>query len=485
MAAERAKKNSLENSRNGFLSVICLQIFIVLAISYIASSKTVVTNLPGFDGDLPFYLETGYIGVGASNESQLFYYFVESQRSPTLDPLMLWLTGGPGCSVLSAFFYESGPVAFDYSNYNGSLPSLHLNPFAWTQGINIIYVDAPIGTGFSYSTTQENYYVDDIKSAAQTYEFLKKWLLDHPQYLTNQLFIGGDSYSGIPLPMIVQHILDGNEDGTSPTMNLKGYVLGNPKTDSFIDDNSRVPFVHRLTLISDELYETTKEDCAGDYVNINASNTACVSDINAIDELILQINLMQVLEPICQTASPKPTQGLRQIEGRRSLYQDHENTSIPSLNSAYWCREYNYVLSGVWANDKAVRDALQVRENTTNVWKRCNATLAYTKDVLSTVDYHRNLSKQSLRALIYSGDHDMSVTHIGTQNWIHLLNLTTNEYWRPWFVDGQVAGYTEKYLNGDYTLIFATVKGGGHVAPEYKPKECYSMIDRFLAYFPL
>ncbi|KAF2309497.1 hypothetical protein GH714_003287 [Hevea brasiliensis] len=247
---------------------------------------------------------------------------------------MLWLTGGPGCSVLSAFFYESGPVAFDYSNYNGSLPSLHLNPFAWTQ-----------------------------------------WLLDHPQYLTNQLFIGGDSYSGIPLPIVVQNILDGNEAGVPPTMNLKGYILGNPKTDDFIDENSVVPFVHRLTLISNELY-----------------------------------------------------------------------------------KEYNYVLSGVWANDKSVRDALQVRENTTGVWKRCNASLAYTKDVSSTVDYHRNLSKQSLRALIYSGDHDLSVPHIGTENWIHSLDLTTNEYWRPWFVDGQVAGYTEKYMNGDFTLIYATVK---------------------------
>ncbi|KAF2309504.1 hypothetical protein GH714_003389 [Hevea brasiliensis] len=339
--------------------------------NHAAAFETVVTTLPGFDGDLPFHLETGYIGVGESNESQLFYYFVESQRSPALDPLMLWLTGGPGCSVLSAFFYESV-------------------------------------------------------------------VTDHPQYLTNQLFIGGDSYSGIPLPIVVQNILD----------------------------------VHQ-------------EDCGGDYVNINASNTDCVSDINTIDELILQINLMQVLEPICQTAKPR-ARGLRRIGGRRSLNEeDLESISISKLNSAYWCREYNYVLSGVWANDKSVRDALQVRENTTGVWKRCNASLAYTKDVSSTVDYHRNLSKQSLRALIYSGDHDLSVPHIGTENWIHSLDLTTNEYWRPWFVDGQVAGYTEKYMNGDFTLIYATVKGAGHVAPEYKPKECYSMIDRFLAYFPL
>ncbi|KAI9191017.1 hypothetical protein LWI28_002273 [Acer negundo] len=89
--------------------------------------------------------------------------------------------------------------------------------------------------------------------------------------------------------------------------------------------------------------------------------------------------------------------------------------------------------------------------------------------------------------MFFSGDHDFSVPHIRTQNWIRTFNLTTNEYWRPWFVDGQVSGYIEKFMSssGDYTLIYATVKGAGHVAPEYKPKECYQMIDRFFTYFLL
>ena len=49
-----------------------------------------------------------YVEVDESNGVHLFYYFVRSERSPGDDPLMLWLTGGPGCSVLTALAYEIG-----------------------------------------------------------------------------------------------------------------------------------------------------------------------------------------------------------------------------------------------------------------------------------------------------------------------------------------------------------------------------------------
>ncbi|KAI4380564.1 hypothetical protein MLD38_006741 [Melastoma candidum] len=464
-------------------STSCPCFLLLLMFPFIVSSQKVVKTLPGYDGELPFYLETGYIGVGDLEESQLFYYFVESQRTPVQDPIMLWLTGGPGCSVLSAFLYESGPVEFTYVGYNGSIPSLHLNPFTWTQGLSIIYVDAPVGTGFSYSTTAENYATDDYKSSEETYEFLRKWLVKHPQYLNNILYIGGDSYSGIPLPMIVQKVHDGNNNGLRPFLNIQGYVLGNPKTDNYVDDNSRVPFSFRTSLISKELYEETVEACGGDFVNVNTSNEACTVDIDAIDQMIQQINIMHILEPTCKTASSRPVES---IKGTRRILEDNYEGFLAAIESpVLWCREYNYVLSAVWVNDHSVRAALGVREGTKGSWTRCNSSLAYTKTVSSSVPYHWNLSSTGLKALIYSGDHDLSVTHIGTQNWIASLNLTLYDTWRPWFVDGQIAGYTQEFINGSFTLDYATVKGAGHVAPEYKAKECYEMINRWLAYYPL
>ena len=53
------------------------------------------------------YLER-YVGVGKDNQVELFYYFVESQRDSLADPLLLYLTGGPGTSGLYPLLYQFG-----------------------------------------------------------------------------------------------------------------------------------------------------------------------------------------------------------------------------------------------------------------------------------------------------------------------------------------------------------------------------------------
>ncbi|VFQ86813.1 unnamed protein product [Cuscuta campestris] len=93
-----------------------------------------VKFLPGFDGPLPFNLQTGYIGVGDSESVQLFYYFIQSQSGhPESDPLFLWINGGPGCSTLSGIIFEIGPITFAPLKYNGSLPTLISRPYSWTK----------------------------------------------------------------------------------------------------------------------------------------------------------------------------------------------------------------------------------------------------------------------------------------------------------------------------------------------------------------
>ncbi|KAL6209966.1 hypothetical protein ACLB2K_020904 [Fragaria x ananassa] len=139
------------------------------------------------------------------------------------------------------------------------------------------------------------------------------------------------------------------------------------------------------------------------------------------------------------------------------------------------------MLAYVWANDDGVQNALNIREGSLLDWKRCNKSLSYTKDVESVIEYHKYLSTKGLQVLIFNGDHDLTVPNTGTEQWIRDLDFPVVNDWRPWLVDGQIAGYTIKYSSNGYRLTYATVKGAGHSAPEYKRRECYVMFDRYIS----
>ncbi|KAM0898280.1 hypothetical protein ACQ4PT_022042 [Festuca glaucescens] len=157
------------------LGLSFLLLLLLLLVVIVRSEKpTVVSHLPGYQGPLPFSLQTGYVEVDESYGVRFFYYFVQSERNPAEDPLLLWLTGGPGCSGFSALVYENGPLSFQSHSYVDGLPELVYRPDSWTKVANIIFLDSPVGAGFSFSATEDGYKSSDTKTIDQIAIFLTK-----------------------------------------------------------------------------------------------------------------------------------------------------------------------------------------------------------------------------------------------------------------------------------------------------------------------
>ncbi|KAK9740009.1 hypothetical protein RND81_03G004000 [Saponaria officinalis] len=435
------------------------------------SESNVVKKLPGYPGDLPFTLETGYVGVGEKEEVKLFYYLIESERDVEKDPLVLSLTGGPGWSGLYGLFLEIGPLALNLTSRKTELDThrLQYNPYSWTKVASIIFLDSPVGTGFSYATTPEAYYTSDTLEAARIYDFLRKWLIKHPKFIDNDLYIGGESYTGMVIPAVVQDILQGNEIELRPTLNLKGYVLGNPISEYDKCESSRYKFANDMSFLPDELYKSAEISCNSDFKNFDVKNTKCSSYVESMKQDISSIQESHVLEHNCFYMSLKS-----------SKKQKHLNIKS-ILANAELCRFQHYPFIDSWADDELVQKALHIHEGSIGHWRLSNSSLAYEHDIENTFEYHLNNSRHSLQVLIYNGDQDLIVPYMSTLEWIKQLQIPVSEEWRPWFVDGQVAGYFTEFTRSPYRLVHTTIKGGGHTAPEYKPQESFAMIDRWLS----
>lgn len=82
---------------------------------------------------------------------------------------------------------------------------------------------------------------------------------------------------------------------------------------------------------------------------------------------------------------------------------------------------------------------------------------------------------QKYRVVIYSGDVDGCVPYVGTEEWTSDLGFPETETWRPWLAGTNqnasasvCAGYVTNYDAGKHNFTFITVKGAGHMVPEFK-----------------
>jgi carboxypeptidase C (cathepsin A) len=171
--------------------------------------------------------KSGYIDLEGTNK-HLFYWFFESRRKPLEDPLILWLNGGPGCSSLIAVLRENGPCSI---NAEGDAV---VNPLSWTNVANMLWVDQPVGVGFSYQDDDPTGSDGDTKKwdeeevARDMLLFLQQWMRDNPKYRALNFYLMGESYAGhyipnlryVPLGAVVVPLLSPSSTATRSTSRI-------------------------------------------------------------------------------------------------------------------------------------------------------------------------------------------------------------------------------------------------------------------------
>jgi len=446
-----------------------------------------VTDLPGLPANANFTMFSGYITVDATNNRNLFYWFVESLEDPVNDPVVLWTNGGPGCSGLLGFFTENGPFAAKEDGEN-----LYLNPFTWVNVANMLYIEAPAGVGFSYSDVVSDYKTDDNKTAIDNYNLIRGWLNEFTNYKSNNFYISSESYGGHYMPTLAQQITIGNKDGNNPQINFKGVFVGNPFTDPIENKVGQYDTWYGHQLISRPLWQSWYKDC---HNGNNTANPQCTEIEGQMNEKVGNIDPYALDFPVCnsnvlneklqfmklvyQQALNRPI--LKHYQYKINYYQQYG--SFPNEDWYEACSE-NYATE--YLNRKDVQTALHVKST---LWKGCSDKVDYSVESMQNPmePTWKWLVAQgnNLHMTVVSGDDDSVCGTMGTQSWMWYLGykVDSNYNWLTWTdINGQIGGYQTKFLTNDNkpALNLVTVHSAGHMIPQTQPQRSLQAFSNFL-----
>ena len=183
-----------------------------------------------FDGRMYAGLISITEDVNDDDDGKLMFWLFDPKAPIVDDSLVIWFNGGPGCSSFHAgLFLEMGPITTPLQPA-GSFGQPHdaprgFNEYAWSNVTTIMYVEQPVGTGFSYGADPPT---DEDGVSTDFYHFLVNFNRIFPQFASKRLYLVGESYAGYYVPSMAHKIYNENKRSSKEHhVNLHGIALGN------------------------------------------------------------------------------------------------------------------------------------------------------------------------------------------------------------------------------------------------------------------
>ncbi|GAB9475599.1 hypothetical protein Gpo141_00012687 [Globisporangium polare] len=417
--------------------------------------------------------DAGYIKLPNKEDDHYFYWYFESRGDPATDPLVLWLTGGPGGSSTMALLTENGPCTINATDL-----STTLNPYSWTNNANVVWLDQPTSVGFSHGAANDTDYTED-DVGENIYWFLQGFLDKHPELDGREFFVTGESYGGHYVPAAAHYIWQQNQEhdaeftGTK-RINLQGIAIGNGMT------NTLIQYAYNVEQ-ADNVYNVT-------FLTESEKAQMRIDAVECID-LTRECQETPKNGTICSVAMGCWMQKL--IGPFQRAKRNNYDMRLPcDASKNPLCYDFSAVTA--YLDSERVRKYLNVSSEVGG-WLPINpnVTQTFVADGDWSMSYHTlvaDMLNDGLRVLIYAGDADLMCNWQGNQAWTNALEWKGHEGFNgveerafvthdPLVANASAvdAGVLRVFENFAFLRVF----NAGHMVPMDQPAVSLEMINKF------
>uniref|UniRef100_A0A8C9NXR5 Carboxypeptidase n=1 Tax=Spermophilus dauricus TaxID=99837 RepID=A0A8C9NXR5_SPEDA len=367
------------------------------------------------------------------------YYTTNPCKNFSELPLVMWLQGGPGGSSTGfGNFEEIGPL------------DSHLKPrkTTWLQAASLLFVDNPVGTGFSYVNKSNAYAKDLATVASDMMVLLKTFFSCHKEFQTVPFYIFSESYGGKMAAGIGLELYKAIQQGTIKC-NFSGVALG----DSWISPVGKYRIYKGLAEVSSVAEQVLDAVNKGFYTEATQlwGKAETIIEKNADG-----VNFYNILTKSDPTSALESSLEFTQSHLVR-LFQRH----VRHLQGDALSQLMN---GPIRKKLKIIPEDISWGAQSSSVF--LNMEGDFMKPVISIVD---ELLEAGVNVTIYNGQLDLIVDTIGQEAWVRKLQWPElpkfNELkWKPLYSDPE-SSETSAFVKSYKNLAFYWILRAGHMVP--------------------
>ncbi|KAL1915359.1 uncharacterized protein VTP21DRAFT_6817 [Calcarisporiella thermophila] len=425
-----------------------------------------VSDLPYVSDDIHLHNFAGLINLDETTDANMFFWLWPRREQVAREKLIIFLNGGPGCSSVENIFLENGPIRI---NQTSSESSIYKNDASWNTYASVLYVDQPLGTGYSY--TASNGLDRSLDQVAEHFmAFFDKFLDTFDSYKQADIYLVGRGFSGVFIPHFAQEMLKRNNAAKSQKYNLQGLMIGNGWFDPKVQYRALYDYSMEKGLLDEEDVQqrasqfVTKCEEDMEKRGVRIRNDACEQLLQLVlsHSVTSEDNIMQCISqfdirqrdtyPLCALGGPEEAKDmttiLRNIRFMQSLHLPSQYTGWSLCNGH---------VSNALIDDQSP------------------PSIELLPDLLAKVP-----------VLLYSGDSSLAYNHVGVEKAISKLQfngavgLPDEAPARPWYVNETRIGSWRSARNLTYVLV----EGAGFMVGYDQPLAMLNMVHRFIGVSP-